>query len=141
MASADEVVECDYLVIGAGAMGMAFTDELLSSDPSATIALVDRHARCGGHWNDAYTYVQLHQPAAYYGVNSVPLGHGADLASGAEVLSYFEKVRCAMPQCHRPRRPGGPARRGLISACLSDSRCCHCPGMGVLPAEDLCMLV
>ncbi len=37
--------------------------------------------------------MQLHQPAAYYGVNSVPLGNGADLASGAEVLSYFEKVR------------------------------------------------
>ena len=119
MAGADEVVECDYLVIGAGAMGMAFTDELLSSDPSATIALVDRHARCGGHWNDAYTYVQLHQPAAYYGVNSVPLGNGADLASGAEVLSYFEKVRCAMQchmQCHRPRAWGYCPQR--IDLCL-----------------------
>ena len=128
MAGADEVVECDYLVIGAGAMGMAFTDELLSSDPSATIALVDRHARCGGHWNDAYTYVQLHQPAAYYGVNSVPLGNGADLASGAEVLSYFEKVRC---QRHAVPPPGaGEGRRGPAGGPARGS----CPGPGVLPA-------
>ena len=24
----------------------------------------------GGHWNDAYDFVRLHQPAALYGVNS-----------------------------------------------------------------------
>ena len=26
--------------------------------------------RPGGHWNDAYPFVRLHQPAAFYGVNS-----------------------------------------------------------------------
>ena len=28
----------------------------------------------GGHWNDAYSFVNLHQPSAFYGVNSLPLG-------------------------------------------------------------------
>ena len=68
--------ETDYLVVGAGAMGMAFADELLTQRPSARVALVDRHSRPGGHWNDAYSFVSLHQPAAYYGVNSLPLGRG-----------------------------------------------------------------
>jgi hypothetical protein len=85
--------ETDYLVVGAGAMGMAFADELLTQRPSARVALVDRHARPGGHWNDAYSFVSLHQPAAYYGVNSLALGRGGSaLASGREVLSYYEEV-------------------------------------------------
>lgn len=62
-------IEADYLIIGAGAVGMAFADTLLS-ETQATIALVDRRHRPGGHWNDAYPYVRLHQPSAYYGVNS-----------------------------------------------------------------------
>jgi len=86
-------LETDYLVVGAGAMGMAFVDEVLAADPSADIVLIDRRAQPGGHWNDAYPFVSLHQPAAYYGVNSVPLGRGgAALASGSEVLAYYERV-------------------------------------------------
>lgn len=86
-------IEADYLVIGAGAMGMAFVDQILAESPDAQIVLIDRHARPGGHWNDAYPFVSLHQPAAYYGVNSEPLGRGgAALASGAEVLAYYERV-------------------------------------------------
>jgi hypothetical protein len=81
---------------------MAFADTLLS-ETQATIALVDRCHRPGGHWNDAYPYVRLHQPSAYYGVNSWPLGSGEkdesglnrgfyELASGLEVLSHFDQV-------------------------------------------------
>lgn len=95
-------IEADYLIIGAGAVGMAFADTLLS-ETQATIALVDRRHRPGGHWNDAYPYVRLHQPSAYYGVNSWPLGSGEkdaaglnkgfyELASGLEVLSHFDQV-------------------------------------------------
>lgn len=88
-----EKVDADYLVVGAGAMGMAFADELLSRDRSVRIVMVDRHAKPGGHWNDAYPYVTLHQPAAFYGVNSEPLGRGGTyLASGTEVLAYYERV-------------------------------------------------
>ncbi len=88
-----EQVEVDTLIVGAGAMGMAFADVVLSEQPAETIAMVDRHPRPGGHWNDAYPFVSLHQPAAYYGVNSEKLGRGgADLASGAEVLAYYDRV-------------------------------------------------
>jgi len=82
-----EQLEADYLVIGSGAMGMAFTDELLTQNPQTTVILVDRHAKPGGHWNNAYPFVSLHQPAAYYGVNSEKLGTGgAALASGTAIL-------------------------------------------------------
>jgi len=92
----------DYVVVGGGAMGMAFIDDLLT-ETNATVILVDRHHRPGGHWNDAYPYVRLHQPSAFYGVNSRPLGSGVkdqvgwnaglyELASGAEVCAYFDQV-------------------------------------------------
>ena len=86
-------LETDYLIVGAGAMGMAFADEILMRDSSVRVVLLDRRAGPGGHWNDAYPYVTLHQPAAFYGVNSEPLGPGGTyLASGSEVLTYYEKV-------------------------------------------------
>jgi hypothetical protein len=97
-----ETAPADYLVIGSGAMGMAFTDALLT-ETHATVLMIDKHHRPGGHWNDAYPYVRLHQPSAFYGVNSLPLGDGVkdrtgwnaglyELASGAEVLGYFDHV-------------------------------------------------
>jgi hypothetical protein len=93
----------DYLIIGAGAVGLAFADTLLDEDPDCHITFVDKHARPGGHWNDAYSFVALHQPSAFYGVNSMAFPseqidpHGPNkglyaLASGAEVTAYFERV-------------------------------------------------
>ncbi len=95
-------LEADYLIIGAGAVGMAFADTLIA-ETGATVIIVDRMAKPGGHWNIAYPFVTLHQPSAYYGVNSVELSKGrkdpagwnqglGDLASGTEVLAYFEDV-------------------------------------------------
>ena len=55
-------LETDYLVVGAGAAGMAFTDALLSHS-DATVTIVDRRHAPGGHWLDAYPYVRLHQPS------------------------------------------------------------------------------
>src|ERR1700742_236531 len=94
--------EADYFVIGAGAAAMAFADELLTNS-DARIVMVDRRDKPGGHWNDAYPFVRLHQPSAFYGVNSRELGEpGKDtiglnkglhsLASGAEVLTHFDQV-------------------------------------------------
>lgn len=94
--------ETDYLVIGAGAAALAFADSLVR-ESDAHITIVDRQAKPGGHWNDAYPFVALHQPSAFYGVNSLPLGTlrkdtaGAnvgyyELASGAEVCGYFHSV-------------------------------------------------
>ena len=95
-------VEADYLVVGAGAMGLAFTDTLVS-ESDATVVVVDRNDQPGGHWTTAYPFVRLHQPSAYYGVNSRNLGSDAidqdglnagyyELASGAEVCAYFDAV-------------------------------------------------
>ena len=96
------ILETDYLVIGSGAMGMAFVDTLLT-ETDATVMLVDHHHRPGGHWNNAYSFVRLHQPSVTYGVNSRALGQANkdrvglnqglfELASGAEVLHYFDQV-------------------------------------------------
>jgi hypothetical protein len=95
-------IETDYLVIGAGAAGMAFTDELIAHS-DAEVVLVDRRHRPGGHWNDGYGFLRLHQPSAFYGVNSRELGAlridaygpnagGYERASGAEVCDYFGRV-------------------------------------------------
>ena len=102
-------LECDYLVIGAGATGLAFVDELIHKSRNIKVILVDKRAKPGGHWVDAYSFVRLHQPAAWYGVNSRVLGNGgADLASKAQILAYYELViedlkatgrLCYYPQC------------------------------------------
>lgn len=67
-------LETDYLVVGAGASGVAFVDALLTGAPDTRVVLVDRRHRPGGHWLDAYPFVRLHQPSANYGVASRPLG-------------------------------------------------------------------
>jgi hypothetical protein len=63
----------DYLVIGAGAASMSFVDTIVTECPDATVTIVDRHQAPGGHWNDAYDYVHLHQPSLLYGVASEQL--------------------------------------------------------------------
>lgn len=95
-------LDTDYLVIGSGAAGLAFADTLLA-ESDAHITLVDRRGKPGGHWNDAYSFVTLHQPSAFYGVNSMELGSGRkdtlglnqgfyELATGAEICAYYERV-------------------------------------------------
>lgn len=120
------VKNTDYLVLGAGAMGMAFADVLLT-ETDATLTIVDRRGRPGGHWNDAYPFVRLHQPSRFYGVNSRPLGTGAkdavgwnrglyELASGAEVLAYFDAV------LHEHFLPSGRVRFLPMTEHLGDGR-------------------
>ena len=88
-----EQLDTDYLVIGAGAVAMAFVDEVISSSKTARIIMVDRRATPGGHWNNAYRFVTLHQPALYYGVNSERLEKGEDdLASGEQIVAYYARV-------------------------------------------------
>ncbi len=76
-------METDYLVVGAGAMGMAFTDALIDH-ADVHVTLVDRRHSAGGHWHDAYPFVQLHQASAFYGVASTVLGTGAVQQDGPE---------------------------------------------------------
>jgi hypothetical protein len=93
---------------------MAFTDALLAHS-DATVTIVDRRHAPGGHWIDAYPYVRLHQPSAFYGVSSVPLGHDArdaagtnagyyELAGADEIRAYYAHVM------HRHFLPGGRVR-------------------------------
>ena len=97
-----EELTTDYLVIGAGAAAMAFTDALLAHS-DATVTIVDRRHAPGGHWVDAYPFVRLHQPSAFYGVHSVPLGRDAidavgtnagyyELAGADELRAYYAHV-------------------------------------------------
>jgi hypothetical protein len=95
-------IQADYLVVGAGAMGMGFVDTLIT-DSEASVLVVDRAHQPGGHWTTAYPFVRLHQPSAYYGVNSRALGHNtidrvgwnqglSELATAGEVCAYFDTV-------------------------------------------------
>ncbi|HWT47402.1 MAG TPA: NAD(P)/FAD-dependent oxidoreductase [Mycobacterium sp.] len=95
-------IEADYLVVGAGAMGMAFTDTMVS-ETQASMVLVDRNHQPGGHWTTAYPFVRLHQPSAFYGVNSLHLGSDTidqvgwnkglyELATAGEVCAYYDHV-------------------------------------------------
>lgn len=95
-------VEADYLVIGAGAMGMAFVDALIDHS-EARVALVDRRQDVGGHWRAAYPFVRLHQSSTFYGVASTVLGGGRLQQDGPEagfheradqptICSYYDEV-------------------------------------------------
>jgi hypothetical protein len=121
-----EELDTDYLVVGAGAAGMAFTDALLSHC-DATVTMVDRRHAPGGHWIDAYPYVRLHQPSAFYGVASVPLGQDAvdtagtnagyyELAGADEIRAYFAQVM------HRRFLPSGRVRYFPGSEYLGEHR-------------------
>jgi hypothetical protein len=95
-------IETDYLVVGAGATGMAFVDTLID-ESDTDVVMLDRRHRPGGHWLDAYPFVRLHQPSAYYGVNSRVLGHDRvddygpnagfyERATAAEICDYYNGV-------------------------------------------------
>ncbi|NCP64811.1 MAG: NAD(P)/FAD-dependent oxidoreductase [Paraglaciecola sp.] len=92
----------DYVVVGAGASCLAFVDTLIN-ESAATVIIVDNRHKPGGHWVDAYSFVTLHQPSFFYGVNSKELSQGKidhcglnqglnELATGAEVQAYFDNV-------------------------------------------------
>ena len=95
-------LEADYLVVGAGASGMAFADALIRHS-DARVALVDRRHGPGGHWLDAYPFVRLHQASSFYGVASTVLGSESiqrdgpeaglhERATAAEICAYFQRV-------------------------------------------------
>lgn len=95
-------MDTDYLVVGAGAMGMAFTDALIDH-ADVHVTLVDRRHAAGGHWQDAYPFVQLHQASVFYGVASTVLGTGAvqqegpesglqERARRSEIQNYYDDI-------------------------------------------------
>ena len=106
-------VNTDYLVVGAGATGLAFADALVT-EADVEVTLIDRRPAPGGHWLNAYPFVRLHTPSAYYGVNSLALGEDRvdqagenagyyERALGDEVLSYFGEVAGRLEKTGRAR--------------------------------------
>ncbi|GEP38263.1 hypothetical protein NPS01_19260 [Nocardioides psychrotolerans] len=115
----NKIVDVDYLVIGAGASGMAFTDALIDHC-DARVALVDRRAQVGGHWRGAYPFVRLHQASTFYGVASTLLGGGRlqqdgpeaglhERADQATICAYYDDVLAT--------RMVGPGRVELFPGC------------------------
>jgi hypothetical protein len=95
-------ITTDYLVVGAGALAMAFVDELLT-ETDFDVVMVDRRHMPGGHWCDGYSFVRLHQPSAFYGVGSRRLGSDRidaagsnagyyELATGPQIVAYYDQL-------------------------------------------------
>jgi hypothetical protein len=95
-------LDTDYLVVGAGAMGMAFTDALIDH-ADVHVTIVDRRHGPGGHWLDAYPFVRLHQASLFYGLASTVLGagmiqqHGPEAglherAAVSEIRAYYDEI-------------------------------------------------
>lgn len=107
------MLDVDYLVVGAGAMGMAFTDALVEH-ADVRVALVDRRHAAGGHWLEAYPFVRLHQASSFYGVASTLLGGGQlqqdgpeqglqERATRNEICGYYESVLRTLTDSDRVR--------------------------------------
>lgn len=131
---AERTLETDYLVVGAGAAAMAFADTLLE-DSDASMTIVDRRHKPGGHWLDAYPFVRLHGPSANYGVNSRPLGSGLidriglnqglyELATGPEICAYFDRVmhQRLLPSGRVTWLPLGEWQDGVVTSRVNGAR-------------------
>jgi NAD(P)-binding Rossmann-like domain len=107
------LVDTDYLVVGAGATGLAFADGLVA-EADVEVTVIDRRHGPGGHWLQAYPFVRLHTPSAYYGVNSLALGEDRvdqagenagfyERATGGEVREYFAAAAARLTKTGRVR--------------------------------------
>ena len=104
----------DYLVVGAGASGLAFADALVAEAKNVEVIVIDRQHAPAGHWLHAYPFVRLHTPSAYYGVNSLTLGEDRidqvdenagyyERATGDEVCAHFAAAAVRLTQTGRVR--------------------------------------
>jgi cation diffusion facilitator CzcD-associated flavoprotein CzcO len=107
------LVNTDYLVIGAGASGLAFTDALVA-EADVEVTVIDRQRSPGGHWLHAYPFVRLHTPSAYYGVGSLKLGQDRidqvgenagyyERATGDEIRAHFAEAALRLTHTGRVR--------------------------------------
>jgi hypothetical protein len=134
------LITTDYLVVGAGASGLALVDALVA-EADVEVTLIDRRRAPGGHWLHAYPFVRLHSPSAYYGVNSLPLGQDRidqvgenagyyERATGEEVCDYFAlaasrltragQVRILTEHEHMGKGADGEQVRDLRTGALHD---------------------
>jgi hypothetical protein len=108
------LIETDYLVIGAGASGLAFADTLVAEAQNVEVTVIDRQHAPGGHWLHAYPFVRLHTPSSYYGVDSLALGQDRidrvgenagyyERATGEEVCEHFAEAASRLTRTGRVR--------------------------------------
>ena len=142
-------MHADYLVVGAGASGMAFTDAL-TDHADVRVAVVDRRFGVGGHWLDDYPFVRLHQASAFYGVASTLLGggrlqdHGPEAglqerATEPEICAYYAAVADRLVESGKVEHfPNCEylGDRQLVS-CISGERFQVGPGCRVVDARYL----
>ncbi len=103
----------DYLVVGAGASGLAFADTLVAEANNVEVTVIDRRPVPGGHWQHAYPFVRLHTPSAYYGVNSLALG--ADRVDQAgENAGYYERATSEEVCAHFSQAAARLTRTGRV---------------------------
>ena len=98
--------ECDYLVVGGGATGLAFADSFLEHCDDRDligppkVVVMDRRGSPGGQWNDGYSFVRLHQPSAGYGVETMRLepddDDGTHRTEGVDLALPFPSERSAV---------------------------------------------
>ncbi len=126
------LINTDYLVVGAGASGLAFADALVA-EADVEVTVIDRRQAPGGHWLDAYPFVRLHTPSAYYGVNSLALGEDR-IDEVGENAGYYE--RATGERGLRVLRRGGRAAHAdrPMSAC-SPATSTWVPGVTVSRSE------
>lgn len=142
-------IEADYVVVGAGAAGMAFTDALIDHG-DVRVAMVDRRHAPGGHWLEAYPFVRLHQASAFYGVASTLLGSGRvqergperglhERASAPEICAYFGRVmeERLLPSGKVTFLPGCEWRSGEVVSRVSGERYAVAGHPRVVDAEYL----
>jgi NAD(P)-binding Rossmann-like domain len=119
---AEVLLRTDYLVVGAGAAGLGFADAVVA-EADVEVTLVDRRWAAGGHWLQAYPFVRLHTPSAYYGVNSLSLGRDRidhvgenagfyERATGEEVRDYFAEAATRLIDTGRVRVLAGHEHLG-----------------------------
>lgn len=108
------VLQTDYLVVGGGASGLAFADTLVAEAENVEVTVIDRRQAVGGHWLNAYPFVRLHTPSAYYGVSSLGLGENRidrlgenagyyERATGDEVCRHFAEAASQLTRTGRVR--------------------------------------
>lgn len=127
-------IDADYLVVGAGATGMAFADSL-TDHADVSVALVDRRHSVSGHWLEAYPFVRLHQASAFYGVASTMLGGGRlqqrgpeaglqERASQWEICAYYDRMLDRMLESGRVEFFPNTAYVGnrTVISCISGER-------------------
>ncbi len=119
--------ETDYLVVGAGASGLAFADSLVAETDAVEVTIVEERPAPGGHWLNAYPFVRLHTPSSYYGVNSLALGEDQidrvgenagfyERATGQEVREHFAAAAQRLAETGRVRLLAGHEHLGRDGA-------------------------